>query len=46
MNKTISILIPTFNEEKNIEKICLEIFRTTSNMNYSFEIVFSTSLRI
>ena len=40
MNKTISILIPTFNEDKNIEKICLEIFRTTSNMNYNFEIVF------
>ena len=40
MNKTISILIPTFNEDKNIEKICLEIFSTTSNINYNFEIVF------
>ena len=40
MNKTISILVPTLNEEENIEKICLEIFKTTLNLNYNFEIVF------
>ena len=34
MNKTISILIPTLNEEENIEKICLEIFKITANLNY------------
>ena len=34
MNKKVSIVTPTFNEEQNIEKLCLEISKEISKTNY------------
>ncbi len=37
MSKKISIITPTFNEEKNIEKLCSEISKEMSKLNYDYE---------
>jgi len=37
MSKKISIVTPTFNEEQNIEKLCLEISKEISKTNYDYE---------
>ena len=37
MKKIISIITPTFNEELNIEKLCLEISRQMSGLDYDYE---------
>jgi len=37
MSKKISIITPTFNEEQNIEKLCLEISKEMSKLNYDYE---------
>ena len=37
MNKKVSIVTPTFNEEQNIEKLCLEIQKEISKTNYDYE---------
>ena len=37
MNKLISIITPTFNEEANIEKLCLDISVVMKKVNYSYE---------
>ncbi len=37
MSKKISIITPTFNEEKNIEKLCLEISKEMSKLDYDYE---------
>jgi len=37
MSKKISIITPTFNEEQNIEKLCLEISKEISKTNYDYE---------
>jgi glycosyltransferase involved in cell wall biosynthesis len=37
MKKTISILIPTFNEEENIKSLSEDIELNTKNLNYEFE---------
>ncbi|OEJ15802.1 dolichol monophosphate mannose synthase [Brachyspira hampsonii] len=38
--KKISILVPTYNEEKNIEPLSEEIIKVLSNFNYDYEIIF------
>ena len=37
MTKKISIITPTFNEEKNIEKLCLKISEEMKKLNYDYE---------
>ena len=37
MSKKISIITPTFNEEKNIEKLCSEISKEMSKLDYDYE---------
>ena len=37
MNKKISIVTPTFNEELNIEKLCVEISSQMKKFNYDYE---------
>ena len=37
MSKLISIVTPTYNEEDNIEKLCLEIQKEISKTNYDYE---------
>ena len=37
MSKKISIVTPTFNEEQNIKKLCLEISKEISKTNYDYE---------
>ena len=37
MNKLISIITPTFNEEYNIERLCLDIASEMKNSNYRYE---------
>ena len=37
MNKLISIITPTFNEESNIERLCLDIASEMKNSNYRYE---------
>ena len=37
MNKKISIVTPTFNEEENISKLCNEISREMQNFSYDYE---------
>jgi len=37
MSKKISIITPTFNEEQNIKKLCLEISKEISKTNYDYE---------
>ncbi len=37
MSKKISIITPTFNEEKNIEKLCSEISIEMSKLDYDYE---------
>lgn len=37
MTKKISIVTPTFNEEENIEKLCLEIASQMKKTNYEYE---------
>ena len=37
MNKLISIITPTFNEESNIERLCLDIASEMKNSNYQYE---------
>ncbi|MBH90987.1 MAG: glycosyltransferase [Candidatus Marinimicrobia bacterium] len=37
MSKKISIITPTFNEEKNIEKLCLAISKEMSKLGYDYE---------
>jgi len=37
MKKLVSIVTPTFNEELNIEKLCLEISKQMSCLNYDYE---------
>ena len=37
MKKTISIVTPTFNEEKNIDKFCNEISETMKKLDYNYE---------
>ena len=37
MSKKISIITPTFNEEKNIEKLCLAISKEMSKLVYDYE---------
>lgn len=39
--KKISVLIPTYNEEKNIEPLSEEIIKVLDNFNYDYEIVFA-----
>ncbi len=38
--KLITIIIPIFNEQDNIEKLALRIFESTSASTYQFEIIF------
>lgn len=38
--KKISILVPTYNEEKNIGPLSEEIIKVISNFNYNYEIIF------
>lgn len=43
MNKTVSILVPTYNEEDNIiplAKAVVDIFATSELQNYNYELVF------
>ncbi len=40
MAKKVSIVIPVFNEEQNIDFIAKEIFKVTENLNYVFEVIF------
>lgn len=40
MPKTISIIIPVHNEEKNIPLICEELLRVFSPLPYSYEIIY------
>jgi polyisoprenyl-phosphate glycosyltransferase len=37
MNKLISLITPTYNEESNIEKLCLDIASVMNNSNYRYE---------
>ena len=37
MKKFISIITPTYNEEGNIEKLCLEISKEMSKLDYDYE---------
>ena len=37
MTKKISIVTPTFNEDLNIERLCLEIARQMKSLNYDYE---------
>jgi len=37
MSKKISIVTPTFNEEKNIEKLCLKVSEEMKKLNYDYE---------
>ena len=37
MTKKISIITPTFNEEENIEKLCLKISEEMKKLNYDYE---------
>ena len=37
MNKKISIVTPTFNEELNIEKLCYEVSDKMKKLNYNYE---------
>ena len=37
--KLISVLIPTFEEEKNISNLILEIEKNLLNMDYNYEII-------
>ena len=37
MSKKISIVTPTFNEEENIEKLCLKISEEMKKLNYDYE---------
>ena len=37
MTKKISIVTPTFNEETNIEKLCLSISEEMKKLNYDYE---------
>ena len=37
MTKKISIVTPTFNEEANIEKLCLKISEEMKKLNYDYE---------
>ena len=37
MTKKISIVTPTFNEEENIEKLCLKISEEMKKLNYDYE---------
>lgn len=37
MKKLISIVTPTFNEELNIERLCLKISEQMSQLNYDYE---------
>ncbi len=36
-DKLISIVTPCFNEEQNIEKLCLEVEKIFKNLNYKYE---------
>ena len=37
MTKKISIVTPTFNEEANIEKLCLKISEEMKKLNYELQ---------
>ena len=37
MTKKISIVTPTFNEDLNIERLCLEVARQMKSLNYDYE---------
>lgn len=37
MNKKISIVTPTFNEEPNIEKLCIRVSEEMKKLNYDYE---------
>ena len=36
-DKLISIVTPCFNEEENIEKLCLEVEKIFKNLDYKYE---------
>lgn len=38
--KKISVLVPTYNEEKNVEPLSEEIIKVLSNFSYDYEIIF------
>jgi glycosyltransferase involved in cell wall biosynthesis len=38
-NKLVSVVIPAFNESENIVRICSEIEKVFSKLNYSYEII-------
>ena len=40
MKKLISIVIPTFNEEKNIKELSNQIEHYTKDLDYDFEKIF------
>ena len=40
MSKTISILIPVYNEESNVSAVADAVAKVFESINYSFEILF------
>lgn len=40
MKKNITIVIPSFNEESNIEKLLNSLYHTISNLHYNFKILY------
>lgn len=40
MKKIISIVIPTYNEESNINKLCEQVEFQMNNLDYNYEIIF------
>ena len=39
-NKTVTIVVPIYNEEKNIEYFCMEVFKVMNLLPYTYEILF------